>query len=130
MIIRPYESRDRSSIENIHKAQGFGYPLPDIEHPIILTKLVLEDDTGTVRLAALLKLTAEAFLLMDGAAETPRERLRMFLALHEAVRQEACAKGLHDVQAFLPPRVARSFGRRLEPLGWRLDPWTCYTRQL
>jgi hypothetical protein len=52
------------------------------------------------------------------------------LALHEAVRQQAAARGLADVQAFLPPRVARAFGRRLESLGWRRDPWTCYTRVL
>ena len=46
------------------------------------------------------------------------------------VLQAAAAQGLSDVQAYLPPQVARSFGRRLERMGWRRDPWTCYTRAL
>ncbi len=81
-------------------------------------------------MAAFLRLTAEAYLLADPDEGSPRQRWRWLLGLHEAVRQEAAARGLADVQAFLPPRVARAFGRRLAALGWRRDPWTCYTRVL
>jgi hypothetical protein len=31
------------------------------------------------------------------------------------------------VQAFLPPRIARAFGRRLAGLGWTQDPWPCFS---
>jgi hypothetical protein len=50
------------------------------------------------------------------------------LALHEAAL--AAALGLDDAQAFLPPRIARAFGRRLERLGWLRDPWPCFSRRV
>ena len=80
-------------------------------------------------MAVLLRLTAETYLLHDPAAGTPRQRWQRFLALHEAAQRSAAARGLDDVQAFLPPRVARAFGRRLARLGWTHDPWPCFSRQ-
>src|SRR5579862_3077883 len=122
----------------MHSAQGFGYPLPDLESPMFVSKLVLEDeeeprDCGTssrVKMAILLRLTAEAYMLHDPAAGTPRQRWQRFLALHEAARHDSAARGLDDVQAFLPPQVARAFGRRLTRLGWVRDPWVCFSRQV
>jgi hypothetical protein len=81
-------------------------------------------------MAALLRLTAETYLLADPSEGGPRQRWQWLLALHDATCQAAAAQGLADVQAFLPPAVARPFGRRLEKLGWRRDPWHCYTRAL
>jgi len=62
--------------------------------------------------------------------DAPRERWQRLLVMHEAVRRDAAARGLDDVSAFLPPRVARAFGRRLLRLGWRRDPWPCYCRSV
>ena len=81
-------------------------------------------------MAALLRLTAETYLLHDPSAGTPRSRWLNFLALHEAALAGAAALGLDDAQAFLPPRIARAFGRRLERLGWRRDPWPCFSRRV
>lgn len=76
---------------------------------------------------ALLRLTAEAYLLLDPRAGTPRERWQWLLALHEAARRDAWQRGLEDVHAWLPPPIAQKFGRRLERLGWRRDDaWTPY----
>jgi len=81
--------------------------------------------------AALLRLTAEAYLLLDPRAGTPRERWQWLLALHEAARRDAWQRGLEDVHAWLPPRIAEKFGRRLERLGWRRDDsWTPYCNRL
>jgi hypothetical protein len=93
-------------------------------------------DTGSrakkskIAVAVLLRLTAEAYLLHDPAVGTPRSRWENFLALHDAARASAAARGLDDVQAFLPPRVARSFGRRLSRLGWTRDPWDCFSQRV
>ena len=137
----------------MHTAQGFGYPFPDLESPLFIAKLVLEDDGDgddspnenkepqgreeahrdsppRIAMAVLLRLTAEAYLLHDPAAGTPRQRWQRFLALHDAARSSAAARGLDDVQAFLPPRVARAFGRRLARLGWMHDPWPCFSRRV
>jgi hypothetical protein len=166
MRIREYTPHDFDALRRLHAAQGFGYPLPDLESPLFISKLVLEDDhddapkiaaenspdeialvegrelthrdsppgtsaapnLGRVTMAVLLRLTAETYLLHDPAAGTPRLRWQRFLALHEAARNSAADRGLDDVQAFLPPRVSRAFGRRLARLGWTHDPWPCFSR--
>jgi len=129
MQVRAYTDADFESLRAMHAAQGFGYTFPDLGDPLFLVRSVVEEDDRP-RMAAFLRLTAEAYLLADPREGSPLQRWRCLLALHEAVRQEAAARGLADVQAFLPPRVARAFGRRLAALGWRQDPWTCYTRQV
>ena len=155
MLIREYTPNDLSALRRLHALQGFAYPLPDLDSPLFVTKLVLEDDERSeeknrkteqgseaagerespdpnsppILMAVLLRLTAEAYLLHDPAAGTPRERWQHVLALHEAARASAAARGLDDVQAFLPPRIARAFGRRLARLGWRQDPWPCFSRR-
>jgi hypothetical protein len=131
MLVRPCTDADLESLRAMHAAQGFGYELPDLNNPLFLVRAVVEDQAGSKqgpRMAALLRLTAEAYLLADPRDGTPRQRWQWLLALHEAVRSAAAARGLADVQAFLPPPVARAFGRRMEKLGWRRDPWPCYTR--
>jgi hypothetical protein len=178
MRIREYTSDDFEALKRLHAAQGFGYPLPDLDSPMFVSRLVLEADgeeeavaerraasgdrtreengnppgreladrdslpdcssqagraaaeSPRIVMAVLLRLTAETYLLHDPAAGTPRQRWQRFLAMHEAVRQDAAARGLDDAQAFLPPRIAKSFGRRLERLGWRRDPWPCFSRMV
>jgi len=129
MLVRAYTDADLVALRAMHAAQGFSYELPDPSDPLFLVRTVLEDD-GRPRMAAFLRLTAETYLLADPGDGAPRQRWQWLLALHEATRQAAAAQGLADVQAFLPPRVARAFGRRLQKLGWRRDPWPCYSRVL
>jgi len=129
MRVRAYTEGDLEAERAMHAEQEFGYALPHLADPLFLVRSVVEED-GRPRMAAFLRLSAEAYLLADPREGSPRQRWRWLLALHEAVRQEAATRGLADVQAFLPPRVARAFGRRLAALGWRRDPWTCYTRQV
>ncbi len=81
--------------------------------------------------AALLRLTAEAYLLLDPRAGMPRERWQRLFALHAAAERDAWQRGLEDVHAWLPPPIAKKFGRRLERLGWlRDDAWTPYCKRL
>jgi hypothetical protein len=169
--IREYTPDDLDALRQMHAAQGFGYPLPDLESPLFLSKLVLEENgddsdegreeadrnstflrapTGAgsawsprecgartrpsgscrVTMAILQRLTAETYLLHDPGVGTPRRRWQCFLALHDAARSAAAARGLDDVQAFLPPQIARAFGRRLARLGWTRDPWPCFSRRI
>ena len=130
MTVRPYTAADLDVLKAMHAAQGFDYAFPDLDDSIFLSKLVVEDDQGRPVMASLLRLTAEAYLLLDPRAGRPRERWRSFLALHEAARRDAFALGLDDAQAFVPPKVERSFGRRLAKLGWVKDPWPAYCRRV
>ena len=81
--------------------------------------------------AALLRLTAEAYFLLDPKTGTPRERWQSLLALHAATHRDAWQRGLEDVHAWLPPPIAQKFGRRLHHLGWiRDDTYTPYCKRL
>ena len=81
--------------------------------------------------AALLRVTAEAYLLLDPKAGTPRNRWEWLLGLHAATERDAMRRGLEDVHAWLPPEIAGRFGKRLVRLGWiRDDVWTPYCKRL
>ena len=134
MLVREYKEQDLESLQQIHAEQKFPYAFPDLRNPLFLTKIVLTDGERPeqkIRGAALLRLTAEAYLLLDPSQGTPRERWQSLLALHQAAQQDAWRRGLEDVHAWLPPAIAKKFGRRLERLGWlRDDAWTPYCKRL
>jgi hypothetical protein len=133
MKIRTYEESDLEALRAIHARQAFGYAFPDLGNPLFLTKLVLGREEGGKEIAgaALLRLTAEAYLLLDPDAGSPREKWQWLLGLHEATRRDALARGLEDVHAWLPPAIAQKFGKRLARLGWvRDDEWTPYCKRL
>ena len=130
MLLREYRESDLAELRAIHAAQGFDYPLPDLRNPLFVTKQILEEGDRIVG-AALLRLTSEAYLLLDPRAGTPRQRWQSLLALHAAAERDAWQRGLEDVHAWLPPPIAAKFGKRLARLGWtRDDAWTPYCRKL
>ena len=153
MQVREYQESDLSALRAIHAAQGFAYPLPDLNNPLFVTKLILSeedpesisaDNDGrevsaaprapsphTILGAAFLRLTAEAYLLLDPRAGTPRQRWQWLLQLHAAAERDAWRRGLEDVHAWLPPPIAQKFGKRITHLGWhRDDAWTPYCKRL
>jgi hypothetical protein len=145
MQVREYREADLAALRAIHAAQGFAYPLPDLSDPLFVTKLVLSEtqaDEGREAAetkppqakiigAALLRLTAEAYLLLDPKAGTARQRWQWLLQLHAATERDAWQRGFEDVHAWLPPPIARKFGKRITQLGWnRDDAWTPYCKRL
>jgi len=142
MLVREYRESDLDALRAIHAAQGFDYPFPDLSNPLFVTKLVLaQGEHGATNEefpraekivgAALLRLTAEAYLLLDPNAGKPRERWQRLLALHAATQRDAWQRGLEDVHAWLPPPIAAKFGKRIHRLGWiRDDAWTPYCKKM
>jgi hypothetical protein len=133
MHIREYTAADLDSLRRLHSAQGMPYQFPDLTNPLFLTKLVIERDSPNadsreVVGAILLRLTSEAYFLLDPRAGTPRDRWQALLTLHEAARTDAARCGLDDAHAWLPPQVANAFGRRLSRLGWFREPWPSFSR--
>ena len=131
MQVREYKESDLAQLKAIHGSQGFDYAFPDLSNPLFVTKLVLTDNDQKILAAALLRLTAETYLLLDPNSGSPRERWQSLLALHAATHRDAWQRGLEDVHAWLPPPIANKFGRRLERLGWiRDDRYTPYCKKL
>jgi len=130
MLVREYQESDLAHLRAIHAKQGFDYALPDLSNPLFVTKKVLASN-GAIVGAAFLRLTAEAYLLLDPGVGTPRERWQWLLALHAAAEHDAWQRGLEDVHAWLPPPIAKKFGKRIAQLGWiRDDAWTPYCKRL
>ena len=130
-MIRLYQESDLAELRRMHAQQGFDYEFPEIADPIFLSKLVVEDEHERVVMASLARITCEMYLMADPAAGTPRERYARLLALHEAGERDLLERGLEDAHAWLPPVIAKRFGRRLASLGWvRDDAWTPYCRRL
>jgi len=152
MQVREYQESDLAELRAIHAAQGFAYPLPDLSNPLFVTKLILSEGSPLISAdpiaseesdaqsaptqqkilgAAFLRLTAEAYLLLDPRAGTPRQRWQWLLQLHAAAERDAWQRGLEDVHAWLPPPIAQKFGKRITHLGWRRDDtWTPYCKRL
>ena len=131
MLVREYREGDLDALLRMHARQGFDYAFPDMSDPIFLSKLVVEDESGRTVMASLARLTCEMYLLADPQAGSPRERYGRLLALHCAGERDLLARGLDDAHAWLPPPIAKRFGRRLAALGWiRDDAWTPYCRRL
>ena len=129
--MRAYSEADLDELRRIHARQGFDYAFPDLADPIFISKLVVEDDRGRAVMASLARLTCEMYLLADPDAGEPRQRYARMLQLHRVGEQDLLSRGLDDAHAWLPPPVAKRFGRRLEALGWvRDDAWTPYCRRL
>lgn len=131
MLIREFTESDLDALRRMHARQGFAYAFPDLADPIFVSKLVVEDERGLPVMASLARLTCEIYLLADSVAGTPRDRHARLLALHHAGERDLLARGLEDAHAWLPPRIAKRFGRRLEALGWvRDNAWTPYCLRL
>jgi hypothetical protein len=131
VLIREYTDGDLDALRRMHAQQGFDYAFPDLADPLFVSKLVVEDGAGRAVMASLARLTCEMYLLVAPGEGNPRERYARLLALHSAGERDLVARGLHDAHAWLPPPIAKKFGRRLAALGWvRDDAWTPYCRRL
>jgi hypothetical protein len=131
MKIREYNRSDIEVLKKIHAGQSFDYKFPELENPLFVSKLVQLDSRGEITMAALARLTCEIYLLADPAHANPRERLTNIIALHRVAERDLLQRGLEDAHAWLPPKIARRFGRRLTQLGWtRDDNWTPYSIRL
>ena len=66
--------------------------MPNLENPLFFLRKIV-DDNGTVAMASFLKLTAEAFLLVDHAHDSPEWRWAALQKLTAATLHEAAVKG-------------------------------------
>lgn len=130
MSVRLYSDEDLGALRRMHAKQGFEYEFPNLDDPLFVAKLVIEDCHGEPVMAGLARLTCETYLLMDPGLGSPRERYARLRRLGQAGEEHLLHCGLVDAHAWLPPEIAKRFGRRLSGLGWmRDDRWTPYCKR-
>lgn len=128
MKIRKYEAKDEARVRELHASSGFDYPLPDFSSSEFAEVLVVADDEDRlVQLVAARKVT-EVYFVGDPQWRTPRWRLDALLGIHQRMQETLQAMGYRDVVAFLPPQIAKSFGRRLKGMGWIAGRWRHFSK--
>lgn len=129
MKIRDYSPEDKSQIEALFQKQGFEYELPDFnERQFVVNKVV--EDNGRVIMAICARQTVELYMISDKEWETPRWRFEALRKIHEAMREALDSLGFRDAHCWLPPQIAKTFGKRLmRTFQWKQPLWTDFTRE-
>ena len=124
MIVRDVELEDLPALAALHEKMGLDYKCPNLMHPLFLVKKVAVDGDRIVG-SLVLKLRAEAMLLLDG---TPEEKWQAIQELQPVVLQEAWEKGLDDIDCAVPDE-AHFLPKRLESQGWipARDGWRVWS---
>lgn len=131
MKTRRMMPQDLPRIQELFKAQGFDYDLPDFNEEQFVVKHVLVDEHGVVRQAAIARRTVELYLLVDETWETPGWRFQGLKMIHESVRKTLERMGFQDVHSWLPPKIAKKFSSRLmRSFGWAKPLWEDVTRNV
>jgi len=93
------------------------YPYPDVNSPLIELITVVADGSDTPIACFIAERLVQSYLIV--APMHPAARLAAIRLLHEAVPPLLKAKGYNSIEAFIPPQLAGTFGRRLERTwGW------------
>lgn len=141
MIIRDFAGTDLATMFRIHEANGLPpncFPElyikdPKTQHlianPNFLVNQVVEIDSEPV-MGGFIKLTSEAFLIVNHEKGTAEQRWEWLMALTSRVSDLAFARGLDEISAWIPPEILDSFEKRLEDLGFVRSPWVCFTKKL
>jgi len=139
-MIREYNALDEKSLRAIHVRSGLPANCwPNLNNPLYIARLVDVEENNRVVQGGFIKLTGEAYLLLDHDYDTPERRWDILQkltvkALFEAGQPRfgslALSNGLEDVSAWLPPSLVKSFWPRLKSLGFEPSPWGSYTALL
>lgn len=128
-MIRPYRPTDEPVLRALHAAQGHDYPFPDLSQFVGVMVATDENDVPVQAIAA--RKTIEVFMLGDPNWRTPAWRMRMLCELQREIHKQMFALGYTDAHAFLPPKVARAFGKRLQrDFGWVPSRWQSFCKYL
>jgi len=130
MNIRRIEPEDVPKLREIYEEMGFDYQFPDLTQAQFVDVQVAEDE-GTVVGAIISRKTVENYLLIKKDWKTPGWRQEIFMQLHLAAHMAVKELGFTDANCWVPPQVAKSFGRRLQRVfGWKKSVWDVFSREL
>lgn len=131
MSIRDVQEDDVIRLREIFKKTALPENcMPDLSDPLIIVKKLVEEESGCVAMVAVVRLTAEPYLLLDHSKANPRDLWAHLRTLTEAVVDEAKNAGITQLTCWVPPHIEKSFGKRLEQLGFFPSPWKSYSRNL
>ncbi len=127
MIIRPLKPSDIPSLRQMYEHSGFPYTFPDLRGERMESVLVAVEDNDVPIAAIAAERIVQAYLLLDWSLH-PAAMQRIIRQFHEQLAIELRKRNYHELEAFLPPEIAESFGRRLmRSFGW-VKAWPSFSR--
>jgi hypothetical protein len=122
MTTRDLQPEDIPKLKALHEASGFNYAFPDLTKMVAASVVV--DNDGCIVAASAAEPILQLYLWVS--PKNPATNLLSIRLLHKSLRDKLSKFLYSEANAFLPPEIARSFGRRLErTFGWvkNWDSW-------
>lgn len=100
-------------------AEASGFPVVKLDAPTVEAVCVVTNDNDEPIMAAAAERIVQLFLIAPKGGD-PAAKLHAIRLLHDGLQRQLEQRGYTEANVFLPPKIARSFGRRLErTFGWR-----------
>lgn len=125
MTVRPYQKTDQPILDLL--ARSAGHPYPDPSRPEIEVALVVLDDGGNIVMACAAERIVQLYLWADPVVH-PAAKLHALRLLHRDMAPALKTKGYNSVEAYLPPKIAAQFGKRLERTFRWIRNWPSWTK--
>lgn len=127
MTIRPYRKEDSLALFAMFKRSKLEYSFPDLSGPLMESVLVITDEQDRPIAGVAAERICQLYLWMD-ESQHPAAKLRWIRELHEAMAKALKCKGYSEANCFVPPKLEKSFGRRLmKNFGW-VSNWPSFAR--
>lgn len=124
-MIRELRPSDIPLLRSWHETSGFEYTFPNFDR--MEGALVLTDENDIPLAAVAAERIVQLYLWMDENLH-PAAKLRIIRELHQNMTTVLCSKGYHEANAFLPPGLEKSFGRRLMKTFQWVRNWPSFAR--
>ncbi len=126
-MIRPMKISDIPTLRQLYEFSGLPYAFPDLRGPLMESVLVVTDDNDVPVAACAAERIIQLYLLIDESLH-PAAKMRYIRDLHNHLSVVLSSKGYREANAFIPPEMEKSFGRRLmRTFGW-LRNWPSFAR--
>src|SRR5436190_1737038 len=126
LTTRAWIESDMPTLAEFHRQMNPGYRLPETFGPLFAVRRVVVDESGRIVAFGAVKVVSEGFLWVD-SQNPPLKRAKSVKILHQEMSRMAKDVGLEEVSCWLPEKVACTFAKVIEKLGWRKSPWASWS---
>ena len=119
MKVRLFESADMPILDSLCTSQPFYHKLPDVNHETFISRFAATNGTGKPVAFCFCRVIGEGYMVMDREWGTPLERWLALQTVQNAVRADSVAKGIRRCVTWVPHEIEKSYGKRLQSLGWQ-----------
>lgn len=126
MTVRDFKRSDLPALQEMAEASGCPYP-ECLDNPMIEAISVVVDEKDRPIMACAVERIIQGYLFTSNQGH-PAMRLHAMRLLHQEMAGKLRSLGYNSCEAFLPPKLELSFGKRLERcFGWTKN-WSSWCR--